>query len=150
MAPAQGHGSSGARNNACTYISRAQHNFEPTSTLCTAHTAECSQKCAIHVRRTMRLLLLLVAASVHAVKEKATGFDFPKKNKLGRCLTTRGKLFPTGFPRMGAHLRNTPVCFSVGQRAPAMRTSLSLHFLRTCRHKIGVRSPSSVFYPCLK
>ena len=31
----------------------------------------------------MRLLLLLVAASVHAVKEKATGFDFPKKNKLG-------------------------------------------------------------------
>ena len=31
----------------------------------------------------MRLLLLLVAASVHAVKERATGFDFPKKNKLG-------------------------------------------------------------------
>jgi hypothetical protein len=31
----------------------------------------------------MRLLLLLVAASVHAVKERATGFEFPRKNKLG-------------------------------------------------------------------
>ena len=87
---ALGHLAFGVCDNGLYIVSRALHNFEPTSTLCTAYTAECSLTQAgqphainaIHVRTTMRLLLL-VAASVHAVKERATGFDFPRKNKLG-------------------------------------------------------------------
>ena len=86
---ALGHLAFGVCDNGLYIVSRAQHNFEPTSTLCTAYTAECSHTQAerhtsrVHTHRKMRLLLLLVAASVHAVKERATGFDFPRKNKLG-------------------------------------------------------------------
>ena len=62
----------------------------------------------------MRLLLLLVAASVHAVKEKATGFDFPRKNKLGALrglgVRTKGpiKVYAVGRYDKGCLLYTSP------------------------------------------